>query len=152
MKEYNKIVIASEMLVEAHNRYDNAKSEIDYVSSILLSGAVVGIIAPLLEEQGGVPMHEILARISNAIGDDKSEEIKSGFFRSTYNAFKHAGDTRRKVSASEDLTIVTDIKLEAGRMLDVAKSDFKQISVVSEVRSQISETFIQLLQSDREYE
>jgi len=156
MNKYNKFVLASKMFIEAHNKFDSAKSEMDYVSSILLSGAVVGIVSPLLEEQGGHPMHEILARISNVMvsegivseGDEKTHQ---GIFRETYNAFKHAGNKKKNIKPTEDLEIETDIKLEAGRMLDVAKSDFKQIELSPNIRIQISNEFNQLLESEREY-
>ena len=151
MSKYNKIVLASKMFIEAHNKFDSAKAEMDYVSSILLSGAVVGIVALLLEEQGGHPMHEILARISNVMVSEGYEKAHQGIFRETYNAFKHAGNKRKKIKPTEDLEIETDIKLEAGRMLDVAKSDFKQIEFSYNIRSQISNEFIQLLESNREY-
>ena len=151
MNKYNKIVLASKMFTEAHNKFDSAKSEMDYVSSILLSGAVVGIVAPLLEEQGGIPMHEILTRISNVMASEGDEKTYQGIFRETYNAFKHAGNKRKKIKPTEDLEIETDIKIEAGRMLDIAKSDFKQIEVSHNIRRQISNEFIQFLESEREY-
>ena len=156
MSKYNKIVLASKMFIEAHNKFDSAKSEMDYVSSILLSGAVVGIVAPLLEEQGGHPMHEILARISNDVMihfmvSEGNEKAHQSIFRKTYNAFKHAGNKKMNIKPTEDLEIETDIKIEAGRMLDIAKSDFKQIEVSHNIRSQISNEFIQFLESEREY-
>ena len=147
MSTYNKIVMASKMLMEAHNRFESAKSEMDYLSSILLSGAVVGIIAPLLEEQGGHPMHEILARISNFIGEEKMHQ---GIFREIYNTFKHSGNKRRNIKPSEDLEIEADLKLEAGRMLEAAKTDFKEIKVSSEIRNEISGDFIRFLESENE--
>ena len=148
MIRYNKIVIASKMFVEAHKLFVNAKSEMDYVSSILLSGAVVGIIAPLLEEQGGHPMHEILARICNVMAEEGEEKIHQGIFRETYNAFKHSGNKRKNIKPSEDLEFETDLKLEAGRMLDVAKSDFKEISVSDDIRKNIPRESIELLESE----
>ena len=151
MRKYNKIVLASEMFIEAHNKFDSAKSEMDYVSSILLSGAVVGIVAPLLEEQGGRPIHKILAHISNVMVSEGNKKVHQGFFRETYNGFKHAGNKKKDIKPIEDLEIETDVKLEAGRMLDVAKSDFKQIEISHNIRSQISSEFIQLLESEREY-
>ena len=151
MDRYNKIVMASKMFMESHKLFMNAKNEMDYVSSILLSGAVVGIIAPLLEEQRGHPMHEILARISNAMAEEGEEEMHQGIFRETYNAFKHAGNKRKKIKPSEDLEVETNLKLEAGRMLDVAKSDFKEITVSNETRNGISSEFTQLLESEHEY-
>jgi hypothetical protein len=141
--------MASKMFEEAHKLYSYAKNEMDYVSSILLSGAVVGIIAPLLAEQGGYPMHEILARISNVMNEDGEKDTKQGIFRETYNVFKHAGN--RKIKPSEDLEVETNLKLEAGRMLLAAKSDFKEISVSDEIRINISSNFIQLLKSNNEY-
>jgi hypothetical protein len=67
MAALNKIQLASEMFVEAHARYTSARRDIDYVTSILLSGAVVGIVSPLLKEQGGHTMHELLTRIGNLL-------------------------------------------------------------------------------------
>jgi len=54
MMTLNKICIASEMFVEAHRLYTEAKADIDYITSILLAGAVLGIISPLLKEQGAI--------------------------------------------------------------------------------------------------
>ena len=139
------------MFTESHVLFENAKTDMNYVSSILLSGAVVGIIAPLLEEQGGHPMHEILARISNVMVSEGEEKMHQGIFRETYNAFKHAGNKRKEIKPSEDLEVETNLKLEAGRMLDVAKSDFKEITVSNEIRKKISSEFIQLLDSEHEY-
>ena len=133
------------MLLEAQQKYTGAKCDIDYVNSILLSGAVVGIIAPLLEEQGGHPMHEILARITNVISSEDDEKCHKGVFRQTYNSFKHAGNNRKNIKPSEDLELETNVKLEAGRMLEVAISDFKEITVSNEVRNSISQEFINLL-------
>lgn len=151
MKTFNKIQIASLMFVEAHNRYVEAEQEIDYIVSILLSGALVGIIGPLVKEQGGQTRHEILGRIMNAIsggGDDTSHE---GLFRAIYNSLKHAGNKRRKIAASDDLEIKTDLKTEAARMLDTAKDDFRKIKVSNDVRCGLSEEFLKLLESEGSY-
>lgn len=151
MKTFNKIQLASSMFVEAHLRYIGAKQEMDYIVSILLSGAVVGTIGPLLKDQGGHTTHELLASISNAIaepGDDKAHE---GIFREIYNSLKHAGNERKNISASNDLEIRTDLKKEAARMLDAAKNDFRNINVSSEVRNGLSKQFLGLLQSSDSY-
>ena len=60
---HNKIVLAATMFTEAHARYVEAAGNIDYVTSILLSGAVMGIVSPLFKEQCGHTSHELLARI-----------------------------------------------------------------------------------------
>jgi hypothetical protein len=65
MATLDKIRVASEMFVEAHTRYITASRDIDYITSILLSGAVIGIIGPLLKEQGARTTHELLVRIAN---------------------------------------------------------------------------------------
>lgn len=151
MKKYNKIVFASEMFERAHNQFISAKSEIDYASSLLLSGAVVGIIAPLLAEQGGHPTHDLLARIGTAISGPDDQKQHAGLYRVAYNSLKHAGNDKKKLKASEDLEFEADIRLEAARMLDAAKADFKEITVAHLVREQCSRTFLELLESEHEY-
>lgn len=154
MAAFNKIQLASEMFVEAHARYTNATRDIDYVVSILLSGAIGGIISPLLEEQGGHSMHELLARISNAIAEPGEDVTHEGMFRQTYNSLKHAGKKRKKakgIAASEDLEIQTDLKQEAAHMLDAAKNDFRHITVLPQIKDSLPESFILLLQLDADY-
>lgn len=151
MKKYNKIVIASEMFERAHDQFVSSKSEIDYTSALLLAGAVVGIIAPLLAEQGGYPTHNLLARIGNLISDQGDANQHAGLYRAAYNSLKHAGNDRRKLKPSDDLEFETDIRLEAARMLDAAKADFKEISVSGAIRQQLSRSFIALLEAEREY-
>lgn len=151
MKKYNKIVIASEMFERAHRQFISASSEMDYACSLLLSGAVVGIIAPLLAEQGGHPTHDLLARIGAAISEPGDPKQHGGLYRVAYNSLKHTGNDRKKLKASEDLEFETDIRLEAARMLDAAKADFKEITVAHTVREQCSQTFIELLESEHVY-
>lgn len=152
MASFNKIEIAAEMLVESHDRYLLAGLDIDYIVSILLSGAVIGIVGPLLEEQGGHTTHSLLARISNSI-EPGDPESKDGMFRAIYNALKHAGNDKgkNKVPASADLEIQTDLRLEAARMLDAAKQDFQQISVPQTIRQRLPSRFIALLESEESY-
>jgi hypothetical protein len=144
MTSYNKIVIASQLFQRAHEQFEMAKTDIDYGSSLLLSGAVVGIIAPVLSEIGSRPMHDILADIANVISDSDSQKYHSGLFRAAYNSLKHAGNERRKVAPSDDLEFETDLRLEAAHMLDVAKSDFKELRNLVIVREQCSKEFIEL--------
>jgi hypothetical protein len=96
MATLNKVRLASEMFVEAHTRYATASRDIDYISSILLSGAVIGIIGPLLKEQGGRTTHELLARFANAISEPGDDPARDGMFRAVYNSLKHAGNAEKK--------------------------------------------------------
>ena len=63
MARFNKIVLASQMFVEAHERFDKASREIDYVTSLMLAGAVCGIVSPLLKEQGKGTFRVLLASL-----------------------------------------------------------------------------------------
>jgi hypothetical protein len=152
MTGFNKIQLASDMFVEAHACYTNATRDIDYIMSILLSGAIVGIINPLLKEQGGHTMHELLARISNAIAEP-GENVYEGMFREIYNSLKHAGNPNKKekIAPSEDLEIQADLKQEAAHMLDAAKNDFRHITVQPHIKDSLSESFLLLLQLDANY-
>ena len=151
MVTLNKVEIAAQMFVEAHERFLSGVNEIDYITSIVLSGAVMGIVSPLLKEQGGHTAHSLLARISNRIAEPGEPPTHEGVFRATYNAFKHAGDERRKIAPSADLEITTDLKREAAHMLDAAKDDFRQIEVDVPVRNRLSRRLIELLESDKSY-
>ncbi|MBU1691535.1 MAG: hypothetical protein KKD65_12470 [Gammaproteobacteria bacterium] len=151
MGTLNKVQVASEMFVEAHSRYVKATRDIDYITSILLSGAVIGIIGPLLKEQGNRTTHELLAKIANAIAEPGDDPAREGIFRAVYNALKHAGNDRPKVPASDDLEIQTHLPMEAARMLDAAKDDFREIEVSGEVRRSLPPEFIQLLATDDTY-
>jgi hypothetical protein len=144
---FNKIQLASEMLVEAHGRYTSACRDIDYITSILLSGAVVGIVSPLLKEQAGHTMHELLTRIVNLITESGEEASHEGMFREIYNSLKHAGNTNKKIPASSDLEIQTNLKKEAAQMLDAAKHDFREIQVLPQAREGLSKEFLTLLEN-----
>lgn len=151
MRTLNKVKVASEMFVEAHARYATARREMDYIASIMLSGAVIGVIGPLLKEQGGRTTHELLARIENSISSPGDPPAHEGMFRTVYNGLKHAGNDRQKVRASDDLEIRTNLPLEAARLLDAAKNDFRNIEVSAEVRQGLSPEFIQLLEAEDDY-
>jgi len=139
------------MFVEAHKRYATADREIDYVTSILLSGAVIGVIGPLLKEQGGRTTHELLAKIGNIISESGEDPSHEGMFRAVYNSLKHAGNKTQNIRPSDDLEIRTDLRLEAAHMLDAAKDDFLKIEMSSMVKSSLSVECIELLQSEGSY-
>jgi len=151
MATFNKIQVAAEMFLEAHQRYTTASRDIDYITSVMLSGAVVGIISPLLTEQGGHSTHSLLARIGNVVAQPGEPPTREGMFREIYNALKHAGDDRRKVAPSKDLEIHADLALEAARMLDAAKQDFRQIQVSHELKKKLAPEFLDLLESENDY-
>lgn len=154
MATFNKIQVAAEMFLEAHQRYTTANRDIDYITSVMLSGAVVGIVSPLLTEQGGHPTHSLLARIGNAIALPGESPTHEGMFREIYNALKHAGDNnrRKKIVPSADLEIHADLALEAAHMLHAAKQDFRQIQVCNELKKRLAPEFLELLESEDDYE
>lgn len=148
MEQYNKIVVASLMFTEAHQRYINAKQDMDYIISILLTGSVIGIIAPLLKEQGRRTSHQSSVDICELLTvDGEKNPIHEVNFRETYNSLKHARNDRKKVKAHDDLIIKTDLRLEAAYLLDDAKEDFCSIIFSADVRSKISDEFLTLLES-----
>ena len=151
MATLNKVRVAADMFVEAHERYMRGSGDIDYVVSIMLSGAVVGIISPLLKEQGRHSFHALLARISKHMAEPGEGTAHEGMFRAVYNGLKHAGDNRRDVAPSDDLTIVADLKVEAAHMLDAAKHDFGQVEVISEIRGALPVEFVRLLEAGGSY-
>jgi len=151
MKPHNKIVIASQLFERAHEIFELAESEADFASSLLLAGAVVGIIAPFLAEQGGHPTHDLLARIASATAEADEDNFHAGLFRAAYNSLKHTGNKRKGVWPSEDLEFEADIEREAAHMLDVAKADFNEVRVSAEVQKQYSDMFIALRESKSEY-
>lgn len=151
MATLNKITVASEMFMEARVRFLKASCDIDYVVSIMMSGSVIGMVGPLLTEQGGYTSHSILVRISNRIGSPGSPPSKEGMFRAVYNGLKHAGDRVRKVDPSSDLFIEADLKHEAAHLLDDAQSDFRQIKITQETRQWLSPEFLKVLELNESY-
>lgn len=151
MATHNKIALASEMFLEAHRRFKSATRDIDYVVSIVMSGSVMGIVSPLLAEQGGHTIHSLLARITTMLDGTGAPSTKDGMFRLIYNGLKHTGDKSRKVLPSSDLLLEADLAREAAHMLDDAKADFRQIKITSDIRSTLSAEFIAILESDESY-
>ena len=151
MAQLNKLVVASEMFLEAHRRFVNAGRDIDYVASIVLSGAVVGIVGPLLKEQGGRTTHELLAKVANLVSEPGGPPAHEGMFRSIYNGLKHAGNKNQKVRPSEDLEIHTDLRVEAGAMLEAAREDFSKIMIDRHVVDRLSQEFRTVINDNVDY-
>ena len=150
MAAYNKVILASEMFIEAHERFLSATRDVDYVISLMLSGAVVGIVAPLLNEQGKPSMHQLLARLSD-IAEPDGKRAHEGMFRAVYNGLKHAGNSRKGIAASADLSLNGDLRLEAAEMLEAAREDFTKILVTTDLHDQLSPRFVTLLRSSVDY-
>lgn len=151
MATLNKITVAAEMFIEAHRRFKTATADIDYIVSIMMSGSVIGIVGPLLTEQGGHTSHSILARISTHLAGPGAPKTKEGMFRFLYNGMKHAGDKARRIPPSSDLLIEAHLPSEAGHMLADAKADFRQIKVTPQIRQTLPKEFVELLESDESY-
>lgn len=137
MKIHNKLLLASELLVESAKTYRSASSDVDYAKAILLAGAVTGIIEPLLSESGTAPSQIQLAKLAVAIGgvalddlskNDQKREIGNFLFFSkfAYNSLKHAGG-KKDITAADDANFVADLKVEARDIINSAIEDFGQI-------------------------
>lgn len=135
IKTINKIDLCVDMII-ASARSLKQGSDIDYVSSILLSGAVNEILEPLFEElniktkrgnHAELTAH-IAKRISNKAID--AERVKKSAFRNSkfiYNTLKHAGDKKDgkfTVAPSSDLEIDVNLMDEAKRSLGFAIDNF----------------------------
>ncbi len=158
MKIHDKILLAGELLVDAAKIYRFAKTDTDYAKSILISGAVIGIAAPWLEELNIKPSHlqsaEIISKIkgmnlAEMPGKARSKELGKSinFYRLTYNSLKHAGNGK-KVKASDDLIFKADLKEEAYYLIGSAIDDYNKLPLSREtINTQLSDELLTLLQS-----
>jgi len=129
----NKLELAGQLLVEAVTTYRSGERNVDFAKSILMAGAVVEIVSPLLKEHD-IRSHQIkLAALAKEV-DEKSDVSKSMiFFRRPYNALKHAGKSSTnkdgtftwKTLPSSDLLIDLDLKDEADHLINSAIEDFR---------------------------
>lgn len=138
---YNKIELVGEMLVEAAHAYQSASKPIHYINCILLSGAALGILTPLLRELGIQNSIAQLAKFAQTIvkQDEQESENNSRFrdalsyYLSTYNSLKHAGKSnkgnkgREVLAPADDLTICADFADEAQFYLTHAIQDFGRL-------------------------
>lgn len=97
METHDKILLAGELLVDAAKTYHSGVENVDFAKSILLAGAVIGIVTPWLKEIGVKSTHLELAELSAKLkGTDlntlppqqrKKEIGKSiAFYRLIYNS------------------------------------------------------------------
>jgi len=157
MKEYNKIILAGELLVGAAEAYRSAKTDIDYAKSILMSGAVIGIVHPWLIENGIDPSHTQLAKISARIRgidiasltkQEQQNELRRSisFHKLTYNSLKHAGNKRKNINAADDLILEANLKEEADYLIGNAIDDYNKLPFSQNM--ECHQDLLKLLQSN----
>lgn len=142
-QKYDKRLIAADMLEEAINKFKMAKNDLDYIQSILLAGASIGITNPLLSESQKKTAHEKSAenvirireyRLDRELSRKERQDVFSGamrFNKQAYNSLKHAGKGKQ-LAASDDLEIETDFAVEAEELLWAAIEDFKSLPISTE--------------------
>lgn len=148
-KPVNKIDLCADMIL-ASARAFKAGSQIDFVTSILLAGAVNEILEPLLEElglkrkRGEFALR--VARIASKISDDHpiDEKTRKSAFassKSIYNALKHAGDRNRGIKPSDDLEMIVDLCVEAAESLSFALDNFLALPEPYVTQQKINQVF-----------
>jgi hypothetical protein len=151
MKIHNKLLLASELLVESANTYRTASSDVDFAKSILIAGAVTGIIEPLLKESGTEPAQTQLAKLAVEIDNSKLADLAEREQLLEIGKFlrlsKFAYNTK-DIKAVDDLIFEANLKEEAFWVIDYAISDFRQIFIPqSVINTQLSVEFLKLVQS-----
>lgn len=130
MKEYNKIYLCEEMLVQSVNFYENSKKDTDYIPSILIAGAVLEIITPLLIELNIETKDNSLFKVYKILNtsENKKNEKKEYFYftKLIYNSLKHAGHGKN-LPASNDLKMKANLKEEAEILISKAVNEYNRI-------------------------
>ena len=144
MTQYNKIVVASEMFVEAHGRYVSGARDIDYIASLVLSGAVCSIVSRLLQQQGDGTFHTVLASLFEQATDE-------GVLRSIYDGFTQAVYKRTETLQPADIIIRADLRKEAAWMLEAAREDFSKIIIERGALDELSSDFLKLIREPVDY-
>lgn len=139
MESHNKLHIASQLLLSAARDFESATTDTDYVKCILLAGAVVNICYPVVEETGGKSSQRASAELATSLTEihtgepldtkARAAQVKRfiGFNTYVYNSLKHAGDTRKKVDAIDDIFFEADLKHEAENLVLDAIKDFMSV-------------------------
>jgi hypothetical protein len=139
MTRHNKLHLASQLLLCAAREFEAATTDADYVKCILLAGAVVNICYPIVEETGGKSRQRSRAELATKLTEvrngeslttkDWDAQVKRfiGFDTFVYNTLKHAGDTRKKVAAIDDIFFEADLKDEAQELILTAIDDFTAV-------------------------
>lgn len=154
----NKISLCEDMLLTSARFYKNGTCDIDFATSILLSGAVNEITEPLLKELDIKTKRghfsELAAKLSKSEKTIKEKEkIHYKLTKSIYNSIKHAGDHNRKFKPSEDLEIFANLKDEAEWSLSFALDNFLALPAPYVTQQKInhvySDEFLDLFQTLR---
>lgn len=139
MERHNKLYLASQLLLSSAKGFDEATTDADYVRCILLAGAVVNICYPIVEETGGKSKHRARAELATKLTEvrngeslpakDWEAQVKRfiGFDTFVYNSLKHAGDTRKKIAAIDDIYFEADLKGEAEELILTAIHEFREV-------------------------
>lgn len=150
VRRYHKLDLAADMLIEADERIRGAASNVDYVAAILLAGAVAYIIFPILEEDGVIPVREMMARLDNLIEGRlprSNERTNAADFLVVYNALKHAGG-RGNGAASKNLEVEMCLYTEALSIMEDTLMDAAQLRPGDETRQRFKLRIEHLLTSD----
>lgn len=136
LRTINKIDICVDMIL-ASAKALKAGNQIDFVTSILLSGAVNEILEPLLQEKnikskrGEFALRAACILSKTSGGSPIHEKTRKSAFansKSIYNALKHAGDKKSdgswKIKPSSDLIMDVDLCDEAEWSLSFALDNF----------------------------
>ncbi|WP_445427382.1 hypothetical protein [Alishewanella sp. HL-SH05] len=157
MKTHNKILLSGELLLEAANIYKSAKTDTEFAKSILLAGAVINIVSPLLQELGIEPSEIQHAHVvlklrkidkDTLTKDQLRKEIGKSlkFSRMAYNSLKHSG--KGELKASDDLIFEANLSEEAYFLIGNAIDDFKRLPLpVRTINSELPGELLTLLQS-----
>lgn len=165
METHDKVLLAGGLLVDAAKTYHAGETNVDFAKSILLAGAVIGIIAPWLKELGEKSSQVQLAEtavktavermklegvdLTNLSLKDQQKKIGNpiSFYRLTYNSLKHAGKGKT-IKASDDLHFEANLKEEAYYLIGSAIDDYNKLPLSQQtINTQLSEDLLTLLQS-----
>ncbi|WP_043359412.1 hypothetical protein [Methyloversatilis universalis] len=137
------------MLIEADERIRDAASNVDYVAAILLAGAVAYIVFPILEEDGVIPVREVMAKLDNLFEGrlPGSKKTNASDFLVSYNALKHTGG-RGRGAASENLEVEMCLYSEAVSIMEDTLMDAAQLRPGDETRQRFKLRIQHLLTSD----
>jgi hypothetical protein len=157
---HDKILLAGELLVEAAKTYRSGEKNVDFAKSILLAGAVIGIISPCLEENKieftQLWRAKIFTKISTlkekksnpASSNEQKQKIKEAlrFYRLVYNALKHTGHGNTPPSA--DLYFKANLKEEALYLINTAIDDYNKLPISqTKINTQLPDDLLDLLAS-----
>jgi hypothetical protein len=147
----DKREIAANMILKSVQSFIEAKNDFDYIQSILLAGASLGLTEPLLKQKGTqtashksadtiIAMREahiywegnklIVEKSVRILDRREREQIRKEVRHSDldiYNSLKHTGKPWNNTAASEDLNIDTDFRATAEAVIFDAIDDFNAL-------------------------